>query len=56
MEDLFLFLFCLRDLFVKNKDARLIHGKVALALGQFFTRTILSHTLTGNRQKVVERV
>ena len=36
--------------------ARPIHGKGALALGQFSTRAILSHTMTGNRQKVVERV
>ena len=60
MENLFLFYFCLRDLFVKNEDApcyaRPIHGKGALALGQFSTRAILSHTMTGNRQKVVERV
>ena len=50
MENLFLFLFC--DLFVKNEDAscyaRPIHGIGALA--------ILSHTMTGNRQEVVERV
>ena len=36
MENLFLFIFCLRDLFVKNEDApcyaRPIHGEGALAL------------------------
>ena len=50
MENLFLFQFCLRDLFVKNKDApcyaRPIHGKGALALGQFSTCAILPHTMT----------
>ena len=59
-ESLFLFWIWLHDLFVKNEEApcyaRPIHGKGALALGQFSTRAILSHTLTGNRQKVVERI
>ena len=48
MENLFLFQFCLRDLFVKNEDApfyaRPIYGKGALALGQFKLANILSHT------------
>ena len=39
IENLFLFQFCFRDLFVKNEGApcyaRPIHGKGALALGQF---------------------
>ena len=60
MDILFLFPIQLGDLFVKNEDApcyaRPIQGKGALALGQFSTRAILSHTMTGNRQKVVERV
>ena len=49
MENLFLFLFCLRDLFVEREDApcyaRPIHRKGALALGQFPTCAILSHTM-----------
>ena len=56
MENLFLFQFCLRDLFVENEDAqcyaRPIHGKGALALGQFSTRATLSHPVTGNRQTI----
>ena len=59
-ENLFLFELCLRDLFVNNEDAPcyagLIHGKGALALGQFSTRANLSHTMTGISQKVIERV
>ena len=39
MDNLFLFQFCLRDLFVKNEDApcyaQPTHGKGALALRQF---------------------
>ena len=49
MDNLFLFQFCLCDLFVKNEDAscnaRPIHGKGAHAMGQFSTRAILSHTM-----------
>ena len=45
-------------LFDQNEDApyyaRLINGKGALALGQFSTRTILSHTMTIG--SIVERV
>ena len=46
MDNLFLFQFCLCDLFVKNEDApcyaQPIHVKGALALGQFSARAILS--------------
>ena len=59
MENLFLFKFCLRDLFVKNGDApsyaRPIHGKGAIALGQSqLVRS--SHNTRPGGQKVVERV
>ena len=50
MENLFIFWFCLCDLFVKNEDApsyaRPFHRKSVLALGQFSTRAILSLTMT----------
>ena len=45
---------------LRSEDApcytRPIHGKDSLAMGQFSTRAILSHTMTGNRQKFVKRV
>ena len=54
MDNLFLFQFCLRDLFVKNEDApcyaRPIHGKGALALGQFqLARSFHIHNWEGRK-------
>jgi len=54
MENLFLFWFCLRDLFVKNEDtpcyARFIHEKGALALGQFqLARSFYIHDCEGKK-------
>ena len=55
MENLFLFYFCLCDLFVKIRRAapcyaRSIHWKKALAPGQFSNCAILSHTMTGKNR------
>ena len=55
MGNLFLFWFCLCDLFVKSEDATDSRKRCSRAW-TISTRAILLHTMTGNRQKVVERV
>jgi len=60
MENLFFILVLSLRSVRQNEDApcfaRPIHGEGALALEQFSTRAILSHTMTRNGQKVVQCV